>query len=224
MWIMIIKDIPVSKACKPQPLGIYWSRERQITTKEVSDTLQQIPLMIDGGMGDHNVSVEGVCKELDIPFNHFALSSKSRPAKKDYDHLAETHKLEFVEYLRNLSFGLNDDINVYGHSPNKQGLRYVIINDEEVGVYPHECSIMTPEKMEIYLTEGSHTLEFSGVAKGQMEELTKSRKMIYEASLVDGCNEYEATLNALGQKVATGFPPAIGWYKAHPDLVTQFFN
>jgi hypothetical protein len=209
---MIIKIVDVSIEIRPEPLGIYWGVPWGVDDKILSQMLTQM----------RADDLEDLCKSLNFPY-HCVLATRAN-GKPRYNQLLEQHREDIISKLEGFTTELVDNMSgIEGLSPNRAGKLRIMVNDHPVGIFPHEFSILTEENMSIYLEDHCHELCLSGQAEEELEHLTKEQKPIYEASLLDGCNHYEATLNSMGKKIVTGFPPAIGWYKPHPDLVAQFF-
>ena len=209
MWIMIIKTIDVNIDVRPAPLGIYWGVPWGVDDKELKNMFNNMV----------TEDLEDLCKQVDYPY--YSVLATRANGKPHYEGLLDKHRGDIIAILEKLNTEM--DHGYGGSSPNRAGKLRIMVNAHPVGIFPHEFSILTEENMSIYLEDHCHELCLSGQAQEELEHLTKEQKPIYEASLLDGCNHYEATLNSMGKKIITGFPPAIGWYKPHPDLVSQFF-
>ncbi|GAI54447.1 unnamed protein product, partial [marine sediment metagenome] len=80
--------------------------------------------------------------------------------------------------------------------------------------------------VEEMINGGAHALVPESVAEETMihKVLEKGQREIYEAALIDGCTEAQATATALGQDVTLPdwkFPP-IGWYKPNFEYARYF--
>lgn len=99
----------------------------------------------------------------------------------------------------------------------------IIYKDTQLVVKSNEYTVQTPEKLKIFLTESpcSHELVSSiadGVSKNK-GDLNKDERLFYESALLDGCNEQQALLTALGVDITqemVEFPP-IGWYRCKKE-------
>jgi hypothetical protein len=98
----------------------------------------------------------------------------------------------------------------------------------DVRLFADEVSFVSSENMKLYLEDGSHTLVPSSVAEGQIiqEVLDGEKKQFYDAALLDGANENQAFLTALGIPVEDdgAIYPAIGWYECRKEYVQHFFD
>ena len=113
----------------------------------------------------------------------------------------------------------------WGNEPDAKNARRIFYKSENIRVWPHEFSEMTPEKMKFYiLDEQCHKLvksDYVDIAddnktKQASEEITDEiTKLIYDAALLDGCNENQAKMVALGMDITIEDAefPAIGWYR-----------
>ena len=111
----------------------------------------------------------------------------------------------------------------FGSVPNFARARAIIYKDEKIRVFPHEFSEISKESMRLYIQEKAIKLQFServaSVWKDQ--KLSKGKNIIFDAALLDGCDDYEAMMVALGQGPSE-IPPPIGWWKLREEYASQF--
>ncbi len=102
---------------------------------------------------------------------------------------------------------------LFGSAPNDFNAVWINYKHKSIKVFPHEYSVMNKENLKEYMTE-SHEL----VVDDYTEELVRNRftekgnRKIFEAALLDGCDEFEAMMVAIG-KDPSEVPPPIGWWK-----------
>lgn len=112
-----------------------------------------------------------------------------------------------------------------GNEAHWAGARKILYKDEYIRIFPHEFSILTVDNMHSYIKE-SHDFVPGNAAERQIEiDLTDGdSSTIRDAALLDGCNEEQALLMALGLDVSdeSKFPPPIGWYKIKPEYGATF--
>jgi len=147
-------------------------------------------------------------------------SSYVKSRKKETDEAKKQYKKEMDEGM---------GMSAFGQEPDFENARRIYYKGENLRVWPHEFSVMTPEKMKDYIIVGqSHILVecdyMDHISEGQEKKvkdliLDAITKPIYEAALIDGCNDNEARLVALGIDITTEEPdfPPISWYKIKPE-------
>ncbi len=111
--------------------------------------------------------------------------------------------------------------------PHWAGVRKIVYKDNEIRIFPHEFSILTPINLKSYLDE-SHIFVSGNAAERSIElDMAEGdKRFIYDAALLDGCNKEQAKLMALGLDVSEDslYPPPIGWYKIIPEYGSIFCN
>ena len=109
------------------------------------------------------------------------------------------------------------DLFGWGYVPNELRAVWINYKNEKIKVYPHEYSIITPENLKLYMTN-SHELVPDNYGTEQLKNisLTKGQRFIYDAALIDGCDEYQAMMVALG-KDPSEIPPPIGWWRCKQE-------
>ena len=122
----------------------------------------------------------------------------------------------------------------WGVSPDAKNARRIYYKNENIRVWPHEFTEMTNEKMKMYiLDEQCHDLVKSEYIEQSDENKVKQAnkaildeitKLIYDAALLDGCNENQAKMVALGMDVTLEDPefPVIGWYRIKDEAGLYF--
>ena len=217
MWIMIIKKIPVSKEHQPAPLDIYWAIPWTENKPKISETLKSM------NEADMNSLLKKVIKDPDKrPW-------MSRPVRvgNGSRYLCNQDILndpEIVERLWDLISAMTffPGNSLWGFTPNHNGKLRVMVGNEAVGIFPHECSILTKENMEIYL-EDSHELVMSDVSKEVFGIFDEDQKFIRDAAMLDGCDYPQASRVALGKKVEFDFPMPFGYYHCVDEIRNNFF-
>ena len=114
---------------------------------------------------------------------------------------------------------------IFGKEPRWADARKILFKGESIRVFPNEFTIVKRENMVEYLNQGVYELVSDTVAEQSVthEALHGSKKVIYEEALVDGCNENEARLMAMGVDVSKKYEiPPIGWYRIRPEYGLVF--
>ncbi len=110
-----------------------------------------------------------------------------------------------------------------GRSPNWKNAKGIIYKKERIRVFPHECSITNLENFKIFLKEGAYELiPYSEAGKILMDkQLSKGQRFIFDAALIDGCDDYQAMMVAIG-KNPNDVPPPMGWYRLREEYANVF--
>jgi hypothetical protein len=218
MWIMVIKELPVEEQYKPDPLSIHWALPWDNQYKE------RIKKMI---FSDENI-VEEVCDYLQIkkPYLRESIGilgnsrSNRNKCKNELANIIDKHTNQIVDLLSEKSFFYD---NIWGGKvPNRIGKKRIIVNNEPVGIYPHEYSEVSHENMATYINEEVHTFVPAEVASEEIGLLTKLQKLISDQAQTDGCTLYQSQLVAVGRDPLVDFPPPLGWYKCREDYKHYF--
>lgn len=121
---------------------------------------------------------------------------------------------------------LDKDASLWGREHDYEGARKILYKDESVRVFPEEFTEIDSKKLMFYIDEGLYELTPNTVAEDELmeEKLTKGKRMIFDAALVDGCTPAQAMLVALGKDPTIESPevPAIGWYKCREEYARYF--
>ena len=215
MWIIITKKLPVSKEYRPNPLDIYWAtpwnRERgnieEALLKLDDETFSEITgrrVIKDPEKRPYIATrySKRILKNSDILFD--------KEIKNQMWDIIEAYK-EFPSYFEE-----------HGYTPNVYGKMRIMVNNQAVGIFPHEFNVVTKENMEAYLKE-SHKLIISDVAREIFETFDDEQKLIKEAAMLDGCDSEQASRVAIGKSVEFDFPLPIGYYECNENLRNIFF-
>ena len=111
---------------------------------------------------------------------------------------------------------------LFGYVPNEFKAVWIYYKNEKIKVYPHEYSILTPENLKSYMIK-SHELMSDNYATEQIQntKLCKGQRFVYDAALVDGCDDFQAIMVALG-KDPLDIPPPIGWWRCKPKYAQVY--
>ena len=121
----------------------------------------------------------------------------------------------------------------HGFEPDCKNARRILYKGENIRVWPHEFTAVSPEHMKMYVMEDcSHELvtvefldhvEYEG-SRSKALILDKVTTPIYEAALIDGCTESQAKLIAMGMDITAEEPefPPIGWYRIKKEFGLVF--
>ena len=214
MWIMITSKILVAVQHQPKPLDIYWGIPWTENKPKLSEVLKS---MTEEFMND---LLREVITDSDIR-PYIQTYSNGNRVLRNKSILDDD---EIVERLWDIIVAMRvfPDYSPYGNTPNKNGMLRVMVGDEAVGVFPHECSILSLDDMEAYLEE-SHILVMSDVSKEVFGIFDEDQKFIKDAAMLDGCVENQAGRVALGKGVEFDFPIPLGYYSCNEELRSRLF-
>jgi hypothetical protein len=146
-------------------------------------------------------------------------------------HWAETwvnerqanHNAEFINkgYYDQLSDGTILDQT--GYVPNEEKAVGIWYKKHQIRLFPHEYSIMTPERMRDYIfgIEGENIITHELVPRAEADSLMlqlaedTDLRAVRESAIIDGCNEAQAYALLLGMdiEVASSDYPPVGWWR-----------
>lgn len=112
--------------------------------------------------------------------------------------------------------------------PNRTRARRITYKGESIRVFPHEFTAQTVDNMREYIFSDcpSHELVTSDVAgEMTMRDIHGGmRRSVYDAALLDGCNEAQALATAWGRDITIEDAefPAVGWYRCVPEYAGIF--
>ena len=120
----------------------------------------------------------------------------------------------FKVYMSHIPFGCMEQ--------DFEHARRIRFDSNTIRVFPDEYSKMVPEKLKLCVEEGYEFVSDPSL-KDQFPQIvmTRNRKTIYDAALVDGCTEYEATMVCLGYDPSV-VPPPLGWFKPPVEVINYF--
>ena len=122
---------------------------------------------------------------------------------------------EMVKDLESVD-AISDGIG-FGCEPVEAGAMAIYYKGEKIKVWRYEYSEMKMENWPLYYPEMYDLIPDGKTAELMISlRLTKSQRPIYDAALVDGCNDYQALLVATGNNVDDA-PAPIGWFKIKPE-------
>ncbi len=101
------------------------------------------------------------------------------------------------------------------------GARAIFYKGEKIRVFPDEFSVVSDFEpyREEYLWIPDSEMEKSLVEM----RLSKGRREIFDAALIDGCTDVEATIVALGgDPTSNASPPPVGWWKPSDPISAIF--
>jgi len=99
---------------------------------------------------------------------------------------------------------------------------------EDVIVFPDEYTLVSDANMAEYIDEreGSHFLiEDSVEVPGEyslVDIRSKDERLLYEAALLDGCDQVQALRVMKGKDIDISTVPVLGWYRAHHRFARIF--
>lgn len=136
-------------------------------------------------------------------------------------HNVEYQRLFALDRLE--KFSEDDDVfpdSVSGMNvPNFARARKIIYKGSQIRVFPHECTFISDFKK---FAEAYDLV--AGDTAGEMlmdRHLTKGQRFVFDAALVDGCDEYQAMLVAMGKEV-NDVPAPVGWFRLKEDYANYF--
>lgn len=133
--------------------------------------------------------------------------------------IAEKQEKEKLKKLEDFSYY---DETWRGKEPDFANARGFIYHNDRVRIFPHEFSEVSNKNLQLYLNEGVYKLiHVKALAQLLDVNLSKEKRVIYEAALLDGCDHYQAMMIALGQDPIDTFPP-IGWFKLTEEYANYF--
>ena len=120
----------------------------------------------------------------------------------------------------------DDDLfwDVWGKkSPNWKNARGIIYKDERIRVFPNEYSVTDLDNFKMLLKENAYVLiPYSEAGNILMDKyLSKGQRFIFESAQLDGCDDYQAMMVAIG-KNPNDTPPPMGWYKLREEYANIF--
>jgi len=133
--------------------------------------------------------------------------------------------MQHNEDLRRLcgwgKFDRDDDLfyDLYGVVPNFGKARKIIYRGSQIRVFSHECTFISDFKK----FAKAYDL-IAGDTAGEMlmdRHLTKGQRFIFDAALMDGCDEYQAMLVVMGKEV-NDVPAPIGWFRLKESYANYF--
>ncbi len=111
--------------------------------------------------------------------------------------------------------------NFQGEEHDWAGARAIFYKGEKIRVFPDEFSVISDFEpyREEYLWIPDSEMEKSLVEM----RLSKCRREIFDAALIDGCTDVEATIVALGgDPTSNASPPPVGWWKPNEYISSVF--
>lgn len=195
-WIMLIHKLPTHPS--PPKLAIFWSTPWPL--EDYVSRYREIVDLVRKGYSDIGAALDEVRIEA--------------RAREEYDE-------RYGEFSH-----------PGGLTPNFLAARRIHFDGVGLRVWPHEFSVMTNEEMHRYIiVEGAYILvpEGAGGAAATARlimgaTLDTDQRFVRDAALVDGCDDQQALLVALGHDVVepTAFEP-LGWYKLmHPAAIEAY--
>ena len=96
---------------------------------------------------------------------------------------------------------------------------------QQIRVFPEEYSVIKKEHMQIYTSFCIFHEVLSDFSDFWQKPKNPDEKFIYEAALIDGCNNFQATnlLNGKNADEIDDFPPPNGWYEV-PKKYREYFG
>jgi hypothetical protein len=210
MWIIITKKLntPVS----PPKLSIFWSTPYVDAAKAAkqAETWKRY--------------------NTNAPRYHGGKRSRKQLSPDELELELEADRA-WAEFAAEEDYFWSQDLNPSAPFPGKEHnetlARGIVYRGARIRVYKDEYNVLTLDRMKLYIfgvLGGDHSHELmtdpTAVAddiliKGVLDGETRP---IYEAALVDGCNDAQAVAVALGQDITipdAEFVP-LGWYKCLP--------
>lgn len=117
-------------------------------------------------------------------------------------------------------------VEIWGCEPDYLGARKIRYKGENIRVWPHEFSEIETPKLMGWINQEAFELISDSVAEEELieEVLSKGKRKVYDAALVDGCTSAQAMMVAFGKDPTLEDPelPAIGWYKCAEQYARYF--
>jgi len=108
-----------------------------------------------------------------------------------------------------------------GAEPNEAKARGIFWVGEKIKVWPHEYSVIPPERWPDYYPD-VYELIFDDELKDLFTVFPVGEdSRVYEAALLDGCNDFQALLTAIGQDIDDS-PTPVGWFRIKPEYGLMF--
>lgn len=205
MWIMLIVKLPTDPS--PPKMAIFWS------VPWPDPEHQKYQEMVLAG---EKIGYTDQTNELDATANDLARQINRRRSRR----LDNSSSLASIQDEEDRCFNKV--------SPNWIGARRIAYLGENIRVFPHEFTEQSVANMREYIFSDvpSHELVVSNAPGEMMMRDIKSgtRKTIYDAALIDGCNNAQALATAWGKDITlpdAEFPP-IGWYRCTMEYTRLF--
>lgn len=197
MWILITRDVPVSKEYRPEWLGIYWSVP-WIDAEHIKNTFWRFVCEDRGPVKKR--------EKKEIPDVVFQNIHDEEKYPEDYKRLLKRFLTKdlFTGWVRG------------GLELNPANAMRVIVNNEAVKVWPYEYKSISNDKLRILIDAKEYKIIPSTTAEEKIENfiLDEVGKVIYEEALLEGCTENEAKLMVIGIDVSERYEiPPLGWYR-----------
>lgn len=214
MWIMITREIPVLKEFQPKPMDIYWALPWNDTRPKIREVLALLDKR-----ELNSILKMFIPKMDDRPY----LSRFRNTTRWKNDQIFDNIELsnQILDYIS--TFHFFPDKNEIGFTPNNLGKMRIIVNNENVGIFPHEFSKIKKEDMKEYL-EKSHKLVMTDYIKEVFDTFDEDQKFIRDAAMLDGCDYDQASRVAIGKDPAFDFPTPLGYYSCHEKYRSLFFT
>ncbi|APU89093.1 hypothetical protein Rctr85_072 [Virus Rctr85] len=131
------------------------------------------------------------------------------------------------------SGALIDERYPWGVEPDWRGAMKIEYKGHALRVFPHEYVVQTADKMRLWVFgddkpggEPTHVLVENDAASAMLlrQALESDLRHLFDAALLDGCNEQMAMAVTMGMPVEddqTKFPD-IGWYKPTPEVLEMY--
>lgn len=100
-------------------------------------------------------------------------------------------------------------------------------------MFPHEYAVQTVDKMRLWVFgdgepggDPTHVLQENNVASAMMlqQALETDLRILFDAALLDGCNEQQAMAVTMGMDITDDQIefPNVGWYKPTPEVLDMY--
>ena len=134
---------------------------------------------------------------------------------------------DVYDFIDERESDLLDFSNITGHDyyelKRLAGAMQIKFAGENIRVFPEEFSDITLEHMKIYLKIFKfHSItEWNGLSTKPVDP---DERFIFEAALLDGCDEFQATNIVNGEDIESvdDFPAPLGWYECPLDYGLYF--
>jgi len=160
-----------------------------------------------------NYDVDRVKREWFLyKYSHRGQSFKSFERNDKFPSLNE-----MVEELQEANITSVIDPVRGGTEPTESTAVRIFYRGEQIKVWGHEYNDMKVENWSEFYPQAYDLIPDTDVQTMYMDtRLTKGQRTVFDAALVDGCNDFQALLVATGQDI-DGSPAPIGWFRIKPE-------
>jgi len=229
MWVLITKKIET--AISPPKLSIFWAlpwpgdrgqkRREDMIMIQYCEEHNLVFLAETTGNYRRNASVKAYRGRTKRDVFWEVVSEKIQIGEWVYDESRFYERFTSNPFDSSALFGR-------GSEPNWAGALKIRYKNEDVRIFPHEYSILSDQRLKLYLEKGVCELVLSDMpGESALEsnlEISPDLKVLYEAALLEGASDSQAKLLALGRMNLNDNTEIIplGWYKCKNEHAALF--